>query len=77
MGMYNTDKSIRTFARSSLAFALEKGYPCKFSTMNTTVKEYDDHFVKIFDEVYNSEFKSQYQAAGIDYEHRLMDDMVA
>ena len=48
MGMYNTDKSIKSFARSSLAYALERNYPCKFSSMNTTVKEYDDRFLSIF-----------------------------
>jgi len=60
MGMYNTDKSIRSFARSSLTYALERGYPCKFSSMNTTVKDYDDHFVSIFNEIYASEFQGKY-----------------
>jgi len=59
MGMYNTDKSIRSFARSSLNYALERGYPCKFSSHNKIIKEYDDR-LSIFHEIYASEFQTKF-----------------
>ncbi|KAJ8870970.1 hypothetical protein PR048_027272 [Dryococelus australis] len=76
IGMYNTDDSIRDFAHSSLKFALERGYPLYLSTKNTILKKYDGRFKDIFQEIYD-EYKPQYEAKGIWYEHRLIDDMVA
>ncbi len=75
--MYNTDESIRGFARSCMNMALQKGWPLYMSTKNTILKKYDGRFKDIFQEVYDAEFKSKFQAAGITYEHRLIDDMVA
>ncbi len=77
MAMYNLDDSIRDFARASLRYGLERGYPVYLSTKNTILKRYDGRFKDIFEEVYESEFKSDFEAAGITYEHRLIDDMVA
>lgn len=77
MSMYNTDESIYGFARSSFQFALDKKWPLYMSTKNTILKAYDGRFKDIFQEVYENEFKSAFQAAGIVYEHRLIDDMVA
>jgi len=77
MGMYNTDKSIRDFAHSSFVFALQKGWPLYLSTKNTIMKKYDGRFKDIFQEIYDREYKAKYEAAGIWYEHRLIDDMVA
>ena len=77
MAMYNLDDSIRDFARASLRYGLERGYPVYLSTKNTILKRYDGRFKDIFEEVYESEFKSEFEAAGITYEHRLIDDMVA
>ena len=77
MAMYNLDDSIRDFARASLRYGLERGYPVYLSTKNTILKRYDGRFKDIFAEVYESEFKSDFEAAGITYEHRLIDDMVA
>ena len=77
MAMYNLDDSIRDFARASLNYGLMRKYPVYLSTKNTILKAYDGRFKDIFQEVYESEFKSQYQALGITYEHRLIDDMVA
>merc|ERR1711981_1016542 len=77
MAMYNTDKSIRDFAHSSMAFALNKGWPLYLSTKNTILKKYDGRFKDIFQEIYDSDYKSKFDAAGIWYEHRLIDDMVA
>jgi len=77
MAMYNLDDSIRDFARASLRYGLERGYPVYMSTKNTILKRYDGRFKDIFAEVYDSEFKSDFQAAGLTYEHRLIDDMVA
>jgi len=77
MGMYNTDESIRAFADSSFKMALQKGWPLYMSTKNTIMKRYDGRFKDIFEEIYQAEYKSQFEAAGIWYEHRLIDDMVA
>ncbi len=77
MSMYNLDTSIRDFARASLRYGLERGYPVYLSTKNTILKRYDGRFKDIFAEVYESEFRSEFEAAGITYEHRLIDDMVA
>jgi len=77
MGMYNTDESIRSFADSSFKMALSKGWPLYMSTKNTILKRYDGRFKDIFEEIYQAEYKSQFEAAGIWYEHRLIDDMVA
>jgi isocitrate dehydrogenase len=77
MAMYNTDESIRGFAHSCFNMALKKNWPLYLSTKNTILKKYDGRFKDIFEEVYNEEFKDKYEAAGIHYEHRLIDDMVA
>ncbi len=77
MGMYNLDKSIRDFARASMRYGLNRGYPVYLSTKNTIMKAYDGQFKDIFAEVYESEFKAEFEGAGITYEHRLIDDMVA
>jgi len=77
LAMYNLDDSIRDFARASLNYGILRKYPVYLSTKNTILKAYDGRFKDIFQEVYESEFKSQYQALGIAYEHRLIDDMVA
>ncbi len=77
MTMYNTDESIYGFARSSFQMALTKRYPLYLSTKNTILKAYDGRFKDIFQEVYEKEFRSEFEKAGITYEHRLIDDMVA
>jgi isocitrate dehydrogenase len=77
MGMYNTDESIYGFAHSCFRLALQKKYPLYLSTKNTILKAYDGRFKDIFQEVYDNEYKAEYQKAGITYEHRLIDDMVA
>ncbi|HFE48040.1 MAG TPA: NADP-dependent isocitrate dehydrogenase [Chromatiaceae bacterium] len=77
MGMYNLDESIRGFARSCMHFALARKWPLYMSTKNTILKAYDGRFKDLFQEVYEAEFKADYEAAGIWYEHRLIDDMVA
>jgi isocitrate dehydrogenase len=77
MTMYNTDESIYGFARSSFQMALNKKYPLYLSTKNTILKAYDGRFKAIFQEVYEKEFKTEFEKAGITYEHRLIDDMVA
>ena len=77
MAMYNTDESIYGFARSSFQMALTRKYPLYMSTKNTILKSYDGRFKDIFQEVYENEFKESFQKAGITYEHRLIDDMVA
>ena len=77
MAMYNTDESIYGFARSSFQMALTKKYPLYLSTKNTILKAYDGRFKDIFDEVYENEFKHAFHEAGLTYEHRLIDDMVA
>src|SRR5680860_198602 len=77
MGMYNFNKSIEDFARASLTYGLERKYPVYLSTKNTILKAYDGAFKDIFQAVFDSEFKDAYDAAGLTYEHRLIDDMVA
>ncbi|MCA8931837.1 MAG: NADP-dependent isocitrate dehydrogenase [Rhodospirillaceae bacterium] len=77
MGMYNLDDSIRGFARASFNYGLLRGYPVYLSTKNTIMKAYDGRFKDLFQEVFNAEFRDKYQAAGLTYEHRLIDDMVA
>ena len=77
MSMYNLDNSIRDFARASLNFGLMRKYPVYLSTKNTILKVYDGRFKDIFQEIYDSEFKSRFKTLGITYEHRLIDDMVA
>jgi isocitrate dehydrogenase len=77
MSMYNLDASIRDFARASLRYGLDRGYPVYMSTKNTILKRYDGRFKDLFAEVYEAEFKADFEAAGITYEHRLIDDMVA
>ena len=77
LSMYNTDKSITDFAHSSLQYALERKYPLYMSTKNTILKKYDGRFKDIFQDIYDNQYKARYEAAGIWYEHRLIDDMVA
>ena len=77
MGMYNTDESIAGFARSCLNYGLSRGYPVYLSTKNTILKGYDGRFKDIFQEIYDAEFKTKFEAANLTYEHRLIDDMVA
>ena len=77
MAMYNLDESIRDFARASMNYGLQRKYPVYLSTKNTILKRYDGRFKDIFAEVYESEFKADFEAAGLTYEHRLIDDMVA
>jgi isocitrate dehydrogenase len=77
MTMYNVDQSIRDFAHASFAYALNRGYPLYLSTKNTILKAYDGRFKDIFAEIYEAEYADKYKAAGIVYEHRLIDDMVA
>src|SRR4051794_33487300 len=77
MAMYNLDESIRDFARASMRYGLDRGYPVYMSTKNTILKRYDGRFKDLFAEIYESEFKADFEAAGIGYEHRLIDDMVA
>ena len=77
LSMYNLDDSIRDFARASLNYGLARNYPVYLSTKNTILKVYDGRFKDIFQEVFDAEFKDLFEAAGITYEHRLIDDMVA
>ncbi len=77
MGMYNFNESIRDFARASMTYGLQRGYPVYLSTKNTILKSYDGVFKDTFAEVYETEFKQRFEQAGITYEHRLIDDMVA
>jgi isocitrate dehydrogenase len=77
MGMYNLDQSIRDFARSSFNYGLMKGWPVYLSTKNTILKAYDGRFKDLFQQVFDAEFAEAFKAAGITYEHRLIDDMVA
>ena len=77
MGMYNFNESIKDFARASFAYGLQRGYPVYLSTKNTILKAYDGQFKDIFQAVFDAEYKEQFDAAGLTYEHRLIDDMVA
>jgi isocitrate dehydrogenase len=77
MAMYNLDGSIRDFARASFRYGLDRGFPVYMSTKNTILKTYDGRFKDLFQEVFDAEFKDQFEAAGLTYEHRLIDDMVA
>jgi len=77
LGMYNFDASVEGFARASMLYALERKYPLYFSSKNTILKVYDGRFKDIFQQIYDSEFKAKFESAGLTYEHRLIDDMVA
>ncbi|WP_205481780.1 NADP-dependent isocitrate dehydrogenase [Sphingomonas arenae] len=77
MGMYNVDESIRDFARACLNYGLQRRWPVYLSTKNTILKAYDGRFKDIFEEIYQAEFKADFDKAGIEYQHRLIDDMVA
>ncbi|MEM9097175.1 MAG: NADP-dependent isocitrate dehydrogenase [Pseudomonadota bacterium] len=77
MSMYNLDNSIRDFARASMNYGLNLGWPVYMSTKNTILKQYDGRFLELFQEIYETEFEDQFKAKGIHYEHRLIDDMVA
>ncbi|WP_431218652.1 NADP-dependent isocitrate dehydrogenase [Leifsonia xyli] len=77
MGMYNQDASIRDFARASFNYGLDRQYPVYLSTKNTILKAYDGRFKDLFQEVFDAEYKEKFDAAGLTYEHRLIDDMVA
>ncbi len=77
MSMYNLDSSIRDFARASLNYGLNLGWPVYLSTKNTILKQYDGRFLEIFQEIFDNEFKESFDEAGIEYQHRLIDDMVA
>jgi isocitrate dehydrogenase len=77
MSMYNLDDSIRGFARACMNYGLKRGWPVYLSTKNTILKAYDGRFLDLFQEIYDTEFADQFAAAGITYEHRLIDDMVA
>jgi len=77
MGMYNLDDSIRDFARASFNYGLNRGYPVYLSTKNTILKTYDGRFMILFQEVFDAEFADKFKEAGLTYEHRLIDDMVA
>ncbi len=77
MGMYNLDSSIRDFARACFNYALDRGFPVYLSTKNTILKAYDGRFKDLFQEIFDAEFKERFEARGLSYEHRLIDDMVA
>lgn len=77
MGMYNLDESIRGFARSCFNYGLQRNYPVYMSTKNTILKAYDGRFMELFQEVFDAEFKAEFDKKGLTYEHRLIDDMVA
>ena len=77
MAMYNTDKSIKDFARACMSYALMRSWPVYLSTKNTILKVYDGQFKDLFQEIYNQEFKSKFEKLNLNYEHRLIDDMVA
>jgi isocitrate dehydrogenase len=77
LGMYNLDDSIRDFARASFRYGLERGVPVYMSTKNTILKAYDGRFKDLFQQVFDEEFRGEFEAAGLTYEHRLIDDMVA
>ncbi|MFF0285252.1 NADP-dependent isocitrate dehydrogenase [Streptomyces sp. NPDC005262] len=77
LSMYNHDESIRDFARTSFRYGLDRGYPVYMSTKNTILKKYDGRFKDVFQEVFDAEFAAEFAKAGLTYEHRLIDDMVA
>jgi isocitrate dehydrogenase len=77
MAMYNLDDSIRDFARASMNYALNRGYPLYLSTKNTILKQYDGRFLELFQQIFDAEFKAEFDKKKITYEHRLIDDMVA
>jgi isocitrate dehydrogenase len=77
MGMYNTDESVSLFAHSCFQFALQRKYPLYLSTKNTILKKYDGRFKDIFENIYKKDYEGKFKAAGLWYEHRLIDDMVA
>lgn len=77
LGMYNTDESIIDFAHASFKYALDRNYPCYMSTKNTILKKYDGRFKDIFQEIYDKDYKTQFEEKKLWYEHRLIDDMVA
>jgi isocitrate dehydrogenase len=77
MGMFNFNDSIRDFARASFSFGLQRNFPVYLSTKNTILKAYDGQFKDIFQQVFNDEFKAEFDKRGLTYEHRLIDDMVA
>jgi isocitrate dehydrogenase len=77
LAMYNQDASIRDFARASFNYGLDRGYPVYLSTKNTILKAYDGRFKDLFQEIFDAEYKEKFEAAGLTYEHRLIDDMVA
>src|SRR5690606_27784295 len=77
MAMYNLDESIRGFAHACFNYARQRNYPVYLSSKNTILKTYDGRFKNIFQEVYEAEFKQAFEGAGLSYEHRLIDDMVA
>jgi len=77
LAMYNLDDSIRDFARACLNYGLDRGWPVYMSTKNTILKAYDGRFKDLFQEVFEAEYQERYEAAGLSYEHRLIDDMVA
>ncbi|MBT3628299.1 MAG: NADP-dependent isocitrate dehydrogenase, partial [Rhodospirillaceae bacterium] len=77
MTMYNLDASIRDFARACMGYALKRGWPLYMSTKNTILKAYDGRFKDLFQEIFDAEFKADFDKAGLTYEHRLIDDMVA
>ena len=77
MGMYNLDESIKDFARASLRYGLDRGWPVYLSTKNTILQSYDGRFKDLFQEIYETEFKAEFEKKNITYEHRLIDDMVA
>src|SRR5437879_8715266 len=77
MAMFNLDESIKGFARACFNYALQRKYPVYFSSKNTILKVYDGRFKKLFQDIFDAEFKKQFDAAGLTYEHRLIDDMVA
>src|SRR5678815_2610548 len=74
---YNLDESIRDFAHACLNYGLNRGWPVYLSTKNTILKAYDGRFKDIFQEIFDAEYKAKFEAAGIEYQHRLVDDMVA
>jgi len=77
MAMYNLDESIRDFARASMNYALNRGYPLYLSTKNTILKQYDGRFMELFQQIFDAEFKAAFEKKKLTYEHRLIDDMVA